>query len=317
MAFARAGAWVDRLRPDHSPSSPSTRQVSLGPLVGAGSVVLAALLWGLANVVLRQAEGAIAPVPLILIRFAEVAVLSLPVLIRTRLPRSLVLATMGTGAIIGAATAAQAIAMTTIPVDQVAFIGALYVILTPLTTALLHGRWPGWRWSALALASLCGVVLLIGHLTWVQGSGIWWAVAGAVGITLQIVALGRVAPRVPPLAVAGWQSVGASLTLLIWCLASQQSLAAAGLDVTRWAPGVWIGVLYLGIPAGLIALWLQARGQRRASPALTALALNTEPLWTALFAWGLLGEVLDPTQAVGALLVVVSLSVSALLPTPA
>lgn len=278
--------------------------------LGLGSVALATVLWGLSNVVLRQVEAAVPPLPLILLRFGLIALLTLPVWIRTRPHGRLLAGLLLAGASVGLATAAQATAIVTIPVDQMAFIGALYVVLTPAAVALWRRRWPGWALAAAMAGSLGGVALLTGQLRLVFAAGTWWALGGAAGITLQIVILGAIAPRLPPTVVTAWQSVGATAALLVWFAATRRGPALAALQVGAWSWAVWGGIAYLAVCGGVLAFWLQARGQQRASPAATALTLNTEPLWTAVFAWLALGETLAPLQVGGALLTVGSLSAS-------
>ena len=286
----------------------SSTKLSNARWIGLGSVILATVLWGLSNVVILQVETVVAPLPLILVRFGLVALLTLPFVIHHRVDRRLVLGTLLSGAIIGMATVAQATALKTISVDQMAFISALYVVLTPVVMAVSHRRWPGWLVVISGLVSLCGVALLIGHIGLTLRSGTWWALGGAVGITLQIVVLGSIAPRISPMRLTAWQSLGATGALFIWFLFTGDGFKFSGLALHMWTWAIWGGIVYLAVGGGLVAFWLQAKGQRVMSPTASALAFNTEPLWTTLIAWLWLRETMSLIQIAGALLTVGSLS---------
>lgn len=65
----------------------------------------------------------------------------------------------------------------------------------------------------------------------------------------------------------------------------------------------------MAVFAQVIAIWLQGWGQKWVSETEAAIAFNTEPVWTALFALVVLGQVLSVVQFIGASLVVGSLTV--------
>lgn len=289
--------------------------------LGYAAVLSATVLWGYANVVMRQVEGTVAPGVLMWLRYLIPLVLVAPVLLKVRGAGAWFYGALGAGAMLGLATYAQAAALKTIPVDQMAFVSALFVVFTPLAASVGARRWPSWILAGATVLSLVGVALLIGGLHGGIRVGTWLALASAVALTVQILTLSRLAVRATPLELTAVESLGAVLALSgALALHAGSSLAVLG-HALAWPTGVWAGVLYLALGGGLLAFVLQAWGQRHISATAAALALNTEAVWTVLLAWLILAETLSVGQMVGGALTVGTLSVAVLLgpqgPSPA
>ena len=280
--------------------------------LGFGAVLSATVLWGYANVVMRLLDGPVTPGLLMWLRFfIPLAALS-PVLVRVRGAGAWFWGAVGAGAVLGLATYAQAVALETIPVDQMAFVSALYVVFTPLAGAVLARLWPPWTLMVATVAALLGVVLLMGGLGGGIYVGTWLSLASAGAITIQIVALSRLAVRASPLQLTAAESLGAVLVLTAVLAVRAGSALSMLQGSPGWPAGVWAGVLYLALGGGLLAFVLQAWGQRRLSAAAAALVFNTEAVWSALLAWLILGETLSGWQMAGAALTVGTLTMAVL-----
>ncbi len=284
--------------------------------VGYLAVLSATVLWGYANVVMRQVEGTVGPGVLMWLRYLIPLVVVAPVLFKVRGAGSWFYAAVGAGAVLGLATYAQATALKTIPVDQMAFVSALYVVFTPLAASVVGRRWPSGVLVGATVLSLLGVGLLIGGLHGAIRVGTWLSLASAVAVTVQILALSRLAVRATPLEITAAESLGA-VVVLSGVLALHAGSSLAVLDqASSWPGGVWVGVLYLALGGGLVAFVLQAWGQRHVSATAAALAFNTEAVWSALLAWIILAETLSIWQMVGAALTVGTLSAAVVLGPP-
>lgn len=291
---------------------PTTVNTGLGYV----AVLSATVLWGYANVVMRQVEGTVAPGVLMWLRYLIPLVVVAPVLVKVRGAGPWFYGAVGAGAVLGWATYAQAVALKTIPVDQMAFVSALYVVFTPLAASVGARRGPSWTLVAATVLSLLGVALLIGGLGGGIRVGTWLALASAVALTVQILALSRLAVRATPLEIAAAESLGAVVVLSgVLALHAGSSLAVLS-HALAWPRGVWAGVLYLALGGGLLAYVLQAWGQRHVSATAAALAFNTEAVWSALLAWPILAETLSTWQMAGAALTVGTLSAAVLLGSP-
>jgi drug/metabolite transporter (DMT)-like permease len=277
--------------------------------IGMLSLTLATAIWGYANVVIQQTEVTIAPAIVMWLRFGIATVILAPILLQVRLNvRDFVLG-LGMGAFMGLSVLAQGWGMITIPVDEVAFITGLYVVLTPMAAALLHRRWPHPSvWLAVA-ASLGGVALLIEHLSFITHVGVIWSFLAAIGFTVQIIGTASLSRRVPALCLASLQSIGAMVALSIAIAVQGTTTPRIYQGLFHWPSSDWLWILYLAIIAQVLACWLQVFGQARISATEAALTFNLEPVWTVACAWLALGEGLTKMQLLGAILILGSLSV--------
>ena len=301
--------WLMSLLSDDAVGTSKRKRIQIGRLGGIALIGLATAIWGYGNVVTLEAESVVPPLLLLLLRFLIASALLMPFVWRSQLGARDWLFGLGVGAILGLGVYSQGVAMLSVPVDQVAFIGALYVVLVPLTMALLARRWPHPLVWITVIMSLVGVVLLIGHLSMGLQVGTLWAFAGAVGFTLQIIGTTAMTNKMGALALAGMQSLGAAIVLLI-PLVIQQAWGhpSAIHEALGWSKTVWWQIGYIAVFAQAVAIWLQAWGQSKVTETEAALAFNTEPVWTALFALLVLSQSLTTVQFVGATLIVGSLT---------
>lgn len=246
---------------------------------------LVTAIWGYSNVVIRELEFHLTPAAFLLIRYGLVGVLGLPwVFLGPRIPWRTWALGLGTGFFLSATTLFQALAMKSIPVDNVAFITALNVILTPLAMALWRRRHPHRMVMAAALTSLVGVALLVGHIGLSAAVGTLWALSSAVFATLQIIGTAEVSQRMTTLQLAVMEAFGAALALSLDLAASGQMNHALFVSLTEQMTPVAIWRLgYLAIIGTLVAGWLQVWGHRQLTATEAALIFNMEPVWTAVF----------------------------------
>jgi len=267
------------------------------------ALALVTAIWGYSNVLIRQLEHQWDPLLLLWVRYALVGLVGIPWLVRRSLSWSSWLWGGLVGAILAVTTLAQAIAMESVSVDQMAFITALYVVLTPLAMAFVRRRRPPRAVMAFALVSLTGVLLLVGHLTFTVAVGTLWSFAAAALATLQIISTARFSRRLGTFELTFTGALGAAVILGILLLIPGTHGPVH--PVWSW-PSLW-RLLYLAGPGTLFAFWLQIWGQSRLTATQAAFLFNVEPVWTAVFAWLVLGQTLSPGQGIGAGLILVSL----------
>lgn len=278
-------------------------------ILGMLSLTLATAVWGYANVVIQQTEATVAPAILIWLRFCIAAVILAPVLLRARIQAKDWWLGLGMGAFMGLSVLAQGWGMKSIPVDEVAFITGLYVVLTPIAAAVWHRRWPHLLvWLSVA-TSVGGVALLIEHLSWSAHIGVVWSCLAAVGFTVQIIGTASLSRRVPALSLAALQSIGATAALLIALAIQGTTTPHIYTGLFHWPASDWLRIIYLAIIAQVLTSWLQVWGQSRISATEAALTFNLEPVWTVACAWMVLGEGLTNLQILGAVLILGSLTV--------
>ncbi|QSO45545.1 DMT family transporter [Alicyclobacillus mengziensis] len=278
-------------------------------LSGMTSIILVTAIWGYSNVVMRQGEGSIAPTVLMWMRFGVAGVLMLPALIRIRLSWKNWTIGLATGFLLGISVLAQCWAMLSIPVDEVAFITALYVVFTPLAMAIIQRTSPSMRMWMAILLSFIGVALLIGKLTLNLHVGAFWALVAAIGLSGQIIFTTYLANTLSSIKLASLQSVGAGLTLTAAVLVQGYFQPSVYHGLFHWTATEWYFIGFLAVMGTVVAVFMQAFGQARISATDAALAFNMEPVWTVVFAWAILRQGMSVVQAVGAVLIVSSLMI--------
>lgn len=275
---------------------------------GLIAITIATVIWGYSNVVIRQGELAVVPSVLLWTRFALASVVLMPAIVRIRLSLRHWILGLATGGLLGLSVLAQGLAMKSLPVDEVAFVGSLYVVFTPIGIALLRKRLPSKTVFAAVIVSIMGIGLLTGHMTLNLRIGLVFVFMAAIGLSAQIIGTTEIAKHAGALQIAGLQSVGATLALSV-CVLAQGLVHPSIYDgMFHWSTAEWLWILYLAIPATVVACYLQAFGQSRVMATEAALAFNLEPVWTAVFAWILLTQTMTTAQIVGAILILASLT---------
>ncbi len=202
------------------------------------------------------------------------------------------------GALYGVAQVLQTTGLETTDASISGFITGTYVVLTPVIgAALLRDRVTPAMWAAVLLATLGLALLSLRGFS--VGTGEAVTFASAVLYAAHIVALGR------------WSRVSAAVGLAAvqaFAIALITSVAAVpgGLTLPS-GPGPWASVLYMALIAGAGALWAQTWAQAHLSATRAAIVMALEPVFAALFAVWLGGELLTGRMLLGGLLVVAAM----------
>jgi drug/metabolite transporter (DMT)-like permease len=186
------------------------------------------------------------------------------------------------------------------------FITGLYVVIVPFLGiffgySITLGVWLGAPMAAMGLYLLSvtsGFALNPGDL-WVLGSAFVWA--------LQVLTVGRLAPKMDSVLLAFGQSfVCAFLSL---------ALALAVEDI-RW-PAIgdaWFEIAFGGIISVGLGFSLQVVGQKYSQPSYAAIILQLEAVIAALAGWYFLEEIMSSRAIAGAVLMLAGMLVAQLLP---
>lgn len=275
---------------------------------GLNAIVLVTALWGLSNVVIRRGETEWPLTWLLLLRFLIAGLSVAPLAIKERWTSRNLSAGLYIGIVLGLSVWCQGQAMKTLPVTEVAFISALYVIWTPFPESFAHRTFPGWSLISAVFLSLIGLALLTGvPQLGESATGLGYALLGSIGLTVQIVGTTKMAKTFKPMAVTGIQSLGASVGLA-GLLIGQIFTGAGSLVPPTLSASAMFAILYMALPGMAWAGWLQAWGQSRISSTEAALAFNLEPVWTTAFSWLFLGQLLTITEWLGTFLMALSIA---------
>jgi len=232
------------------------------------------------------------PVPdMLTIRFA-IAAVALAIVAGRRLKMPLRTLRQGLllGVLYGIAQLLQTVGLAHTAASVSGFLTGLYVVLTPLLSALiLRTRIAPAVWAAAVLATVgLGVLSLQGFAI---GYGELLTVASAVVYALHIIVLGRVSEPGTALQLSVVQMAAIAVVCGIGAAPGGIQLPSSGVD--------WAIVVYLALIAGALTMLLQTWAQARVEASRAAVIMAMEPVWAAGFAVALGGESLTWRMLLG------------------
>ena len=258
--------------------------------------------WGSTFFLIKDLVTRIPVADLLAIRFAIASVaLGLIAAHRIHLSRPVVIYGVLLGLLYGSAQILQTAGLSHTSASVSGFVTGLYVVATPLLTAIiLRRRIPPLTWVAAVLATLgLGVLALRGFSI---GYGELLTLISAVIYAGHIVALGRFSSPETTL----------SLSLVQLSMITLLTAVAALWPTAGSAPGIqlpgslhdWLVVLYLALIASALTMVLQTWAQAHIEPSRAAVIMAMEPVWAAAFAVALGGESITARMIIGGLAIV-------------
>ena len=186
------------------------------------------------------------------------------------------------------------------------FITTLYVVFVPLIEAAFNRRRvPQFLWMCV-LISLVGTAMIVNLSLDSLNRGDALTLASALVAALQIIAIGRVTREIErPLIFNAVQTAWGALIcapFAFWPGAHHASLV----EIWHWPSLTFWSLISLGFGSTVIAFALQLRAQARLSATVASLLFLLESPIALIFAMLLLGETLNSTEFIGALLIFVS-----------
>lgn len=300
---------------NHAQKQQLRSQAAYQRWIADGLLLLITIIWGTTFVVVKGILARVDPIALIGMRFLVASLAVTLVLARQilRADRRAVKAGVVIGLILFAGYVFQTIGLEYTTASKCGFITGLSVVLVPVFSAFLLGKWPdtpsligvGFATFGLALLSLN-----FAEATLIQ-LGDFLSLAGAVAFGFHIVAVGKFAPlydvrilvimQLWTVAIAAFVMVG----FRVFVLGHAILMSPTGMDL--------IGIGFLGILATALTLFIQNIAQRFTSPTHVAIIFAAEPVFAGVFGWWLLGETFTVVQMIGAALILVGMLVAELI----
>ncbi|GAW28692.1 DMT family transporter [Carboxydocella sp. ULO1] len=255
---------------------------------GELALLVVTLIWGTTFIVTKLGLGEMPPFSYLAIRFT-IAALVLGVIFWQQikaLPAGGWWAGIKLGLVLGAGFVLQTLGLLSTTASKSAFITGLAVVLTPVVAFFLYGQKPSravWLGSLLAFT---GLALLSWSPELVQGEfnrGDVLTLLCAIAFALHIVLVSRYAGRYPtgPFTWLQLLVIGLGCWLFSWWTGESWLMAGKA---------TWLGLLYMGVIATGLVLFLQNWGQRFTSAQRAAIIFTLEPVFTAVFAFVFLRE---------------------------
>jgi drug/metabolite transporter (DMT)-like permease len=259
-------------------------------------------IWGSTFFLIKDLVTRVPVTDMLAIRFA-IASLALAAIAAPRLRMSRPVVAYGSllGLLYGSAQILQTAGLAHTSASVSGFVTGLYVVATPLLTALiLRRRIPRVTWLAAILATVgLGVLALHGFAL---GYGELLTLLSAVIYAGHIVALGRFSSPQTALSLSVVQLIMITLVCGVaawWPTAG----SAAGFQLPSSAAD-WLIVLYLALLASALTMVLQTWAQAHIEPSRAAVIMAMEPVWAAAFAVALGGETITARMVIGGLAIV-------------
>lgn len=269
-------------------------------------LLLATALWGISTCLIAVCLKELQPLTLNAFRFVTgFAVLgviffkSLRHVSRATLKYSVL---VGLSLVVVYASATYGVMYTS--VSNASFIGALTVLFTPLFEFVLFRKKPGKKFSFALVLCLIGIALLTLNETLKPALGdiICLLVPTFYAVDLMLTEKAVADPEVDPLAlgICDLAVVGAVMLVLSFIVET---------PALPHSPKVWAAALFLGIFCSGVCLVLQSVYQKDTTASRAGLIFTLEPVFSAVFAFFLLGERLGLKGYIGAALMLASLFV--------
>lgn len=275
-------------------------------------LTIAAAIWGFAFAAQSEAMDYIGPFTLNCIRNVIGAVVLVPVIFVTdryeknrgngckkeeRAENKRLLLTGGIccGLLLTVATNLQQLGIKYTTVGKAGFITAIYIVLVPVAGLFLKKKCGLTVWISIGLA-LAGFYFLtmIGESSFTKGD--IFVLLCAIVFTGHILCVDYFSPKVNGVKLSCLQFLVCGLLSGIVMLC-RESLVPTDI-VKAWAPILYTGVLSCGV-----AYTFQILGQKNYNPAVAALIMSLESVFSVLGGWLVLHETLSASEGLGCILI--------------
>jgi drug/metabolite transporter (DMT)-like permease len=277
-------------------------------------LLLTAAIWGSAFVAQRAGMNHVGPLTFNSIRFALGALVLVPVMgwRSSRNPENkgsfltLIQGGLIAGVILFAGATLQQVGLVYTTAGKAGFITGLYVIFVPIIGLFWGLRLGigGWLGAGLAAA---GLFLLSVNESFALAPGDFWVLLGAVFWAVHVLILSRLSPKLDTIKLACAQFTVCAFLSLIGATLTE-TLTFEGLK------GAAIPILYGGVLSVGMAYTLQVVAQKDAPAIHAALILSLEAVFSAIFGWLLLGEMMNNRGTTGCVLMLAGMLIVQLSP---
>lgn len=279
-------------------------------------LLLVTLVWGTSFVIVKNAISTMGPLTFIAVRFfvAGLVLLAWHVAGTGRrhaagaaaydASREFYYGAVLTGSALFFCYVTQTLGLVTVAAGKAAFITGLYVVIVPVASRALLRSAPDRASIIGVILATVGLGLLSLKLPLQVAPGDILVFLCAIGFAAHILLTGRYSERGDPVLFAAIQILIVSAGSFVLALVVERPIVV---PATAWG-----AILFTAVPSTSFAFLTQSAVQRHTSTTHTALIFSAEPVFGALFAWLMAGEVLLAREIAGAACILVGMLVSEL-----
>ena len=268
---------------------------SLGDKSALGFILLIPLIWGIGFPVSHNAVLMVDPGLFAFSRSLLALLALLPFALRAlrKTERRIVLAGLVLGIFNGLNFLASSIALSQLNSATTAFVVTLNIVFVPFLGLILKtGKISAIDMLAVLLGLLGAYVIFGGQLQHIS-FGYVWGILSAFAIAVNICVVGKLTaddPKIDRLSLGFYQIFFTTLTLAYFPFTQDLAMLRV--------PTVWGAIVYQGLFATALVIYLQMKFQHRVGSARTAVIFNLDLVFASLF--GLLNkEALSAPQVLG------------------
>lgn len=244
-------------------------------------LLLAAVIWGFAFVVVKNSLDLIPPIYMLAFRFT-IAAAALTLIMFSKL-RNLTRRDWTSGAVLGfflfTAHAVQTIGCQYTTAGKNAFLTTIYVIIVPFLHWIMNRKRPSGYAMTAAMIAVVGIGLLSlqGGDAGVNIGDVLTVICGFL-FAVHIVYIDRYTESQDPIILTVMQMIFAAI--FSWILAP---ICDGGFPAAAFQSEVVTGMLYLGLLSTMVGFLLQNVGQKYTAPSTASLLLSFESVFGVLF----------------------------------
>lgn len=198
---------------------------------------------------------------------------------------------------------------------RASFLTQSSVVITPIISIFAGQKVPQIVWAG-CLSALAGLIMLSGGgdggsgLTLAFSTGDLLVLGGALSWSMYLFRIATVGKRYPEIPLQSLKTTLLAALYSVWFLSSALTLLVKGSSIATLWPGwtnlgVWMLLVYSAVGPGAIADVLQQIGQKEVSASEANVILSSEPIFTAICARLVLGEITSTTENIGGALIVI------------
>lgn len=283
------------------------KKSQVSPLVADLSLLFVALSWGSTFIIVKTAVEDLPPFPFLAVRFAIAFVTLIPFLWIKR--QYINKAVIGKGLLLGVflflGYAAQTIGLQYTTASNAGFITGMNVVIVPVFVAYYLRKFPPKNILLGVLFATIGLALLSLGDNFSINSGDPIVLICAFCFAAQIYYVGRFAPDVDALVLTAFQILTVSVLSGICTVIVPQ-------PPIIFSSYAWFGLILTAIFCTSLAFLIQTKMQQFTSASHTAIIFAAEPVFSAIFAYILAGELLSARGYIGAGLVLAGILIAEL-----
>ncbi|RKD28967.1 DMT family transporter [Thermohalobacter berrensis] len=266
------------------------------------SLLSVTVVWGASFVITKNALQDIQTYNFLAVRFL-IAFLSSAIIFYKNM-KNINKKTLLYGALIGVVLfggyAFQTVGLNYTTASKSGFITGFSVVLVPIISALLLKKTPETSTIIGVILAITGLGLMTLNSELSLNIGDFYTLLCAFGFAFHIILVGKYTVDVDSIALAVIQIGVVGILSLIFSLSSENFFIPKSFDL-------WFAILITGTLATSGAYLIQNTMQKFTSPTHTALIYTGEPVFSAVFAYILLGERMATKAIVGSILILLGM----------